>query len=103
MGLILLRPDVLFFLADESPDFIHLQSFARQVAQFGIHQSGAALADTNAKPHDRIAMNARHAFDGADARAFAEIANDCDLRFGVKVVGHIYIVIRKLRVCQYFW
>lgn len=79
-------------LADIAPDFIHLQPRAFQIPRFAAHQGRAALPGFNAKPHDRVAMDAHHALYRADAGTFAERRNDCDLLVST---GHGFIVIRK--------
>ena len=68
---IVVNADVLFFFADKAPDFIHLQTGALKIPHFGIHQGRASLADLHAKPHDRIAVNASHALNRADAGTLA--------------------------------
>ena len=73
--------DVLLFPTDESPTLIELQPFALQVAHQCVHKSRAALADANAWPHNRIAVNAGHSFNAAVADAFGQCAHCRDLLF----------------------
>jgi hypothetical protein len=79
---------VLLFLADESPNFIHLQASATQVAHLLIHQGGATLSDLHAKPHDCVAVDARHTLDRADAGTLSQCADYSNLFIGVEDVCH---------------
>ena len=47
---------------------------------------GSSVTDTAAKPHDRVAVNAGHALDGADAHAPGEGGNDFNLLVAAKDV-----------------
>jgi hypothetical protein len=44
------------FLADVAPQLVKLQAANVKVAHDAVMDAGAALADTDAKPHDRIAV-----------------------------------------------
>jgi hypothetical protein len=59
---------MLLFLADESPQLVKLQMLAREISHLGIKQFRASLTDTNAKPHDRVAVNACHTFRFGECR-----------------------------------
>jgi hypothetical protein len=54
----------------EAPQFIELKLSARQIPHFPVQQSCAALCNTHAKPHNRVAVNAGHPLNLADSRAF---------------------------------
>jgi len=66
---------VLLLRADESPNLIHFDLEAAQAAHLGIEDLLAAFANTHAKPHDGIAVDARNPLNASDAGTFAEHGN----------------------------
>lgn len=81
--------DVRLLLADESPNLVNLDARAWQVDHFLIKDCLACFTNANAKAHDRVAVNAGHAFNAADAVALGEGADDRCLLFGGKNVCHV--------------
>src|SRR6266487_264153 len=85
---IIVYPQMPLFFADESPHLIELQIAAGQIAHLGIQQSSASLPHAHAKPHDRIAVNARHALNRANAGTFGQCSDDRDLLVCAEDVCH---------------
>ncbi len=63
-------------LADETPNLVKLDTRDLKAVDSAVMEIDCAESDAGRKPHDRIAMNARHALNGTNARAFAERADD---------------------------
>ena len=61
---------MLLALADERMDFIALNVPQGEAAHFLIKELAASITKANAKPHHRVAVDARNPFDAADAVAF---------------------------------
>ena len=55
--------DMFFLLPNKAPNLVKLQALAREIAHLGIQKCCAAFADLHAQSHDRVAVNARDAFD----------------------------------------
>src|SRR5215217_4322428 len=85
-GWIVCRYAMLFFLTDESPDFIKLQIVTSQTAHLGIENLRAALPNTHAQTHNCVTVNARHSLDGPNARTLSQRRNNRDLLFSRKYV-----------------
>src|SRR5204862_4152100 len=60
---------VLSFLPDEPPYLIDFDVLTAQAAHFAVHDLRGCLTHTNAQAHDRVAVNAGDALNGADAVA----------------------------------
>jgi len=60
----------------------------RQIAHLGIEQGGASLSYANSKAHDRVAVDAGHALNSADAGTFSEGRDYGDLLIRVEYVCH---------------
>ncbi len=56
-------------LADVGPVLVNLYAAAGKLPHLLVHQLGAAGADLDPQPHDRVAMDAQHALGAADAVA----------------------------------
>src|ERR1700730_12404045 len=52
-----------------------------QAAHLLIKHVGTSLTDSDTKSHNRITMNAGHALNGSNARAFGQRPDDRDLLF----------------------
>lgn len=79
---------VIFLLPDVSPDFVKFQPGAGKVPHRLIHHAGAALSHADAKPHDRIPVNPRHALDSADRGTLSQGRDNGDLLVGIECVCH---------------
>ena len=80
--------DAALLLADKSPDFVKLDAVHLQIAHKRAVQFGAAFADTDAKAHDGVAVNAGQALGRADADALSESGDDVSLLVAGKNVCH---------------
>ncbi len=78
--------DVFLFAPDECPQFVQLQAASADADKHAVMQLGATTADTRAKAHDRIAVNASQPFNGADRHALSEGGDDFNLLVAGKVV-----------------
>ena len=79
--------DALVLLADEGPKLVELDRRNVEVAEIVVMQAVASYTDANTKAHDRVAVNAREAFDGTNAHALGQSADDGDLLVKRKNVG----------------
>src|SRR5262249_11966898 len=69
----------LLLLADVGPKLIKLEAASADTDHHAIMKLGAATANTSAKAHDGVAVNASQSLNGPDAHAFGQAGNDGEL------------------------
>lgn len=82
----------LLLHADEAPRFVQLDNLAVQRAETFVHDLSATFTHADAKAHDRVTMDARHALNASDAVAFAKHGDGYGFLFGSEVIGHFRLV-----------
>jgi hypothetical protein len=87
--------DVLFFRVAESPDFVALNLFAREIDHHFISELLAGFAKFDTKPCDRFLCDAGDPLCGADAVAFTEARDDAGT---VAITESVHVVSFSLAV-----
>ena len=82
------------FLPTIAPDFVQFQSAGANANHHAVMQFGAAASNAVTKAHDGIAVNAGNALSGADALAFGEAGDDCNLLVAGKVVHEAHPLVK---------
>lgn len=75
---------------------------AVQVLHLRIHQHRTAFTHANTEPHDRIAVYARDALYGTDARTFGQGRDYRGLPFFVEYISHEVNVLQKRHIVKPF-
>ena len=71
-------PLVAFFLTYIAPNFVHFHILNVEALDSFVHEPLAAFAGQDEQPENRIAVDAGHALDAANAHSFQEQLQDVD-------------------------
>ena len=76
--------DAFLFLSDPRPDFIHFQVPGYESAHSRIHEARTALSSDKQEPHDRVAIQTREPFCGANRAPLQKAVQNTLCRIGIR-------------------
>ena len=91
------RLAVVLLLLDERPRFVKLEKRHLQLAHGRVMQPVTCLADAEAEPHDRIAVNAGQPSNGPDRHAFGQQGEHLHLAGWRKLVHNGPLLLGRVR------